>query len=333
MPRRHEAAQVLVVFAITAASLLAVVGLLYSFGLVLAQRRSAQTAADSASLSGTWQVLRELASDNRSDAAVLSSIVQFATANGVASDGTPADATNLSAVYVDASGATLSGASVGGGGTFPVAARGVRVTVKSQVQTILPGFLQVWQVLVQNTGAATARPTTAPVSAGPVVPIGVSASDALTAYSQHTLYDLFARGLTLNFAANGAPTFGATATNEQYWSDGQHSGAWQLSQPTTVSLADAAYHDSIAAGLNDNVRRQALLDASGAAYALVSVPIYDTATSSSAHVIGFAQLKVRHADISVTSALGLFVPYPAAAWGTPVAPSPDTGAALIGLVP
>src|SRR3712207_8151473 len=51
-----------VVFAITAASLLAVVGLLYSFGLVLSQRRALQTAADAASLSRSEEHTSELQS-------------------------------------------------------------------------------------------------------------------------------------------------------------------------------------------------------------------------------------------------------------------------------
>jgi hypothetical protein len=51
------------------------------------------------------------------------------------------------------------------------------------------------------------------------------------------------------------------------------------------------------------------------------------------HVVSFAQFKLRNADISSTSARGTFVPYAAAAWGTPVAPSIDLGAALVALVP
>jgi hypothetical protein len=327
------------VFAITAASMLAVVGLLYSFGLVLAQRRALQTAADAASLSGSWQVLRELASDDRSDRNVLDAVVQYARLNGVPSDGTVADATYLTASYVDATGVALSPASpVGGGGRFPSAARGVRVTVKNQVQTVLPGFLKVWQILVQDSAASAARPTTTPSSASYVIPIGVRLSDARSAYVAQTPYDLFAHPLsggvapTLDFSSSGAPKFGTTATTIQYWSDGQHSGSWQLSQPANVPLADAAYYDAVATGLRDNVRRQGLTDANGAAYALVSVPVYDTATSSAVHVVGFAQLKIRAADISAASARGLFVPYPAAAWGTPVVPATDLGAALVGIV-
>ena len=44
---------------------------------------------------------------------------------------------------------------------------------------------------------------------------------------------------TLDLTASGAPSFGGIATNVQYWSDGQHSGTWQLSQPSTATLAPA----------------------------------------------------------------------------------------------
>jgi hypothetical protein len=317
---------VLVVFAITAASMLAVVGLLYSFGLVLTQRRALQSAADAASLSGSWQVLRELASDNRSDAAVLASVVQFATSNG---------STSNSAVYLDASGAQLT--NVGSGGAFPLSARGVRVTVQNQVSTILPGFLKVAQVLANDSASAIARPTASPPTASLVIPIAISVSDAQSAYAGHTLYDLFAHPVggqapTLNLASSGAPTFGTLATNIQYWSDGQHSGAWQLSQPGNATLAGSTYYDSIASGLQDNVRRQGLSDSSLATYGVVTLPVYDTSTSTTVHIAGFVQVKLLNSNITPTSARGTLVPYPAAAWGTPVVPTPDLGAALVGLV-
>jgi hypothetical protein len=166
------------------------------------------------------------------------------------------------------------------------------------------------------------------------LPIAILSGDAQTAYAGHSSFDLFAgtRGLTLNLASSGAPSFGSMATNVQYWSDGQHSGTWQLSQPASVSRADAAYYDSIASGLRDNVRRQALVDSSGAAYALVTLPIYDTSTPTTVHVVGFAQFKVRSADISSSSVRGTFVPYPVAAWGTPVVPSVDLGSTLVAIV-
>ena len=317
----------MVLFALIASAMLGVVGLLYSFGLILSERRALQTAADAASLGGTWVVLNELASDDRSDATVRSTVAQFATSNG-------ADPSTLTAVYVDGGGSPIG--RVGATDPFPATARGVRVDVSGQVPTVLPGFLRILQVLVQDTATAAARPTTSPARAGPVIPVAIPQ----TAYAAHATFDLFAhppggaRWATLDFASNGlgAPDFGSPATNEQFWSDGQHLGNWQLSLGASINLADAPYYDSVAAGLRDNVRRQALVDAAGRGYAIVMAPVYDTASPASAHVVGFVQLKIVGASITASSAPGLFVPYAAAAYGTPSAPSPDVGASVVGLI-
>lgn len=329
----------LVLFAIGATCMLAVIGLLFSFGVILNQRRTLQTAADAASLSGTWQLLRELASDDRSDGSVLEAIVAYAQANGVPADGTASDATYLTAVYVDGTGAALSpSARVGSGGQFSAAARGVQVSVTSHVPTILPSFVDAWQVLVRNAAAAALRPTTSMPTASAVAPIGLPVGDARTAYAAHAVYDLVAHPLasgtipSLDLSASGAPTFGSMSTNMQAWSDGQRTASWQLGQPSTVTVADAAYIDAIATGLHDNVRRQRLTDASGAAYALISVPVFDSATALSVHVVGFAMLKIRDADITSTSIRGLVVPYPVAAWTRTITPAVDIGPAVVSLV-
>jgi Flp pilus assembly protein TadG len=331
---------VLVVFAIVATAMLATIGLLYSFGLVLSQRRALQTAVDAASLAGGWQVLSELQSDNRSNQAVLDRIVSYAVANGVPSDGTEADGTYIAASYTDASGAAIAGATVGTSGSFPTNARGVQVTISAQVPTVLPGFVRVNQLLVQTSATASVRPT-GPPNALAVIPIAVLQSDAQAALAGHATYDLFAaahslsggQAPSLNLGAAGAPSTGTLATDMQFWSDGQHEGNWQLAVGTNVSLTDAGYFPNIATGLHDNVRRQALpADASGARYALVSVPVYDTATSSSVHVVGFAELKLRDGDISASSARGVFVPYATGAGpSTGASPSTDLGAALVQL--
>jgi hypothetical protein len=308
--------------------MLAVIGLLYSFGQILGQRRTLQTAADAASLGGAWQVLRELASDNRADSQVLSTVQTFATNNG---------SNSTSAVYLDATGAQLAGVGSFGAGPFPVNARGVRVTVQNQVPTVLPGFVNISQLAVIAAASATARPTASPATASLVLPIAISVTDAASAYAGHTQYDLFTHPLgdgqapTLNLATNGAPSFGTLATNIRYWSDGQHSGAWQMGQ-VTATLAGAPYYDSIAGGLQDNVRRQALSDSSLLSYAVVMVPVYDTPTPTTVRILGFVQMKLRSADISATNARGWVVAYPTAASGTPVVPTTDLGAALVGLI-
>jgi Flp pilus assembly protein TadG len=313
----QERGQILVMFAITATAMLALIGLLYSFGMVLAQRRAEQSAADAASLAGTWQVLAELTNDTRSDANVWNKVLTYAENNGAQPSG-------VSAVYVDTSGNQVS--SVGGGGQFGVTVRGVQVTVSGNVQTILPGFVRLSQLLVQDNATALARATASPVSAQ-IIPIAVSASS----YSPHASYDLFGNPpsgsawATLDLSSAGAPTFTSPSINEQYWSDGQHLGSWQLTQPRSANLANAAYYDSVAAGLQDNVRRQ------GNGYALVFVPVYDTNTSTTVHVVGFSLMKLTGSSITATSAPGVFVPYAAAAYGAPQVPSPDVGASLVGL--
>ncbi|HLZ26139.1 MAG TPA: pilus assembly protein TadG-related protein [Chloroflexota bacterium] len=314
----------LVVFAITAASMLAVVGLLYTFGVVLAQRRSLQTAADAASLSGTWQIMQEWASDNRSDGAVLLAITRFATTNGLPSDGTTADATYLSAWYLDASGGLLPTPNgVGSVGTFiPAGARGVKVDVTNRVS----------QVTVKASASATARATQPPLTVSQVLPLAVNR----LAYVQQVTYDLFADHPqpggwpTLNLSG-AAPS----AANEQSWSDGQNPVA--MTQPVDVTLADSAYFDSVVAGLRDNVRRQQLFDAANQPYALVTLPMYEPSmtTGTSVHIVGFAQMKIRAADIiggASPSATGTFIPYALVAYGTLSIPTFDLGAALVGIV-
>ena len=75
-----------------------------------------------------------------------------------------------------------------------------------------------------------------------------------------------------------------------------------------------AYRDAFTAGLRDNIQQQ--VAASGKIYGLVVVPLWDTATTTTVHVAGVGVMRIRLADVTSTSAKGLFVLYPAAAWGT-----------------
>jgi Flp pilus assembly protein TadG len=334
----------LVMFAIAAASLLGVIGLLYSFGLVLDQRRSLQGAADAASLAGAWRVLDELQSDNRSDTAVWSSVVSYATRNGVVSN-----TSHLSATYVDASGADLSTpAAVGSGGRFDPAVRGVRVSVQNAVGTILPGFVRVSQIAVSNSSTAIARSTDSPTSTRIAVPIAANLAAAQAAYASHTPFNLFqqstpplGRAPTLdltsssNNPATGASSYSsALSANVQYWSDGQHANG-TLRVGGAVALASAAYYESIAAGLRDNIRRQGLpVDVDGQSYALIMVPVWDTAdsTAGTVHIAGFMQMKIRatSSELGTTAARGTFVPLAVSAVpSTAAVPSVDLGAALV----
>lgn len=292
----------LVLFAITATAMLGVIGLLYSFGLVLAQRRTVQAAVDAASLGGTWQVLSQLQSGLLDDTSVSARVAQLITSNGV-------NASTISAAYVNAAGLDLVPAASVGGHILPPEARGVRVTASSTVATILPNFVQIPQVLVRDTATATLRPTASLASMPQVVPLAVSASDVLTG-ATYKLFKNLTNGQppTLNFGPAGAPSTGVLATDLQYWSDGQHTASWSLVAPS-VPWVGSAHADAITAGLLDNVRRQKLVDASGRFCAVISVPVYNSLTSTSVNVAGFAQLRV--CDDFASTGNAVFVPYSA----------------------
>jgi hypothetical protein len=362
----------MVVFALTLSALLAVIGLLYTFGVVLNQRRALQTAADAASLKGSWLVLQQLASNQLGDAAVLPAIRSFATANGFPTDGA------LAATYVDAYGKQLCPPVTVGVASIPLAARGVQVSLSSDVPTILAPFLSGWQgkATVDNrtlTTAARATATARPVSLSSsplVLPLAVSATDVKLAYNTgvSTPYDLFAwsltrtldltttqSGVTGSLMPNHALGWGDLATSERNWSDGQHMGTWAMAQPGTVDVAptnpdllthvgDATYHWEIARGLADSIARQT---AAGAAYGLAMVPVYDdTAGTSPVHIIGFAQfmvLSIQNTGTTPASVMGRYVPYTVATYGAvlpfattvcgvPTAPVADFGAAQVSLV-
>jgi Putative Flp pilus-assembly TadE/G-like len=327
--RQRQRGQVLIMFALSSVALLATIGLLYTFGLVLAERRTLQTAADAASLAGSWQVVSELQSDTLSQASVYGIVQSYLSSNG---------ATAFDVFYVDASGAQLS--AVQASGTFDFHARGVRVTARAQVPKVLPGFVGGGIVQVEATGSATARPNLPPTSETLVVPLAVFVDDARAAYTAHVQYDLFhptttpiGQPLTIDYLdpstlpATGATDYGADDINLQFWSDGQHSNG-TLQSSSVVALIGNPHQASVAAGLLDNIRRQ------GLGYALISVPIWSSSPSDDTlQLSGFARMKIKASDISASTARGVFVPYTTAAYGPVSAPSPDLGAAVIGMVP
>ena len=114
---QQDRGQILVMFAITATAMLAMIGLMYSFGAILSQRRALQSAADAASLGGTWQVLSELSSDNCSDANVMATVLRYATSNGAAAGGV----------------APAAGAAGAGGGSSGVLPKAPHMRLKAPV--------------------------------------------------------------------------------------------------------------------------------------------------------------------------------------------------------
>jgi Putative Flp pilus-assembly TadE/G-like len=362
----------MVMFALTLSALLAVTGLLFTFGLVLEQRRSLQNAADAASLRGSWQVLQQLAADDRSDTHVLNAITPFAAYNGLPADGT------FSAYYVDAYGKQLCpvvkvGVGRASDGTVPLNARGVQVLLQNNVSTFLDRFLSGWQgkATVDNrtlTTAANAIATARPVATASmtlVVPLAINETALKAALNDssatlHPVYDLFASSVTLDLStaaavASGfvpANRWGDLAPSEQAWSDGAHLGAWAMGQPGTVSVAvanadlthpaNAAYHWEIATGLAFNDTRQ---KNAGAAHGLVMVPVYRDATSPP-QISGFAQFmiaSITNDNLTAAKVMGRYVPYAvtpygpvlpfaASTCGAPGVAVPDFGAAQVSLV-
>jgi hypothetical protein len=370
----------MLLFAILLPVILGMVGLLYSVGFILIERRALQTAADAASTAATWSLLYELESGDRSDARVYTAVQTYAAQEPGAT---------ASAVYTDAPGTTTLG-SVGSGVPIPSGVRGVQVKMQKNVSIVLDKLIGISGIVTTASSTAALVPTSPSNAAVPVLPVAVNlTTDFLPALQNKTTYDLLAPtvppSLTvpplLDFANSPASSFSngqpkdygywqppapwtsdvtgpsSIFTNLQFWSDGRHSpimlnlgsGGATLALVPPPPLANsafgditnltasaeqlAAYKDAFTAGLRDNIRQQGRQDASGQAYGLVVVPLWDAATTTTVHVVGVGVIRIRLTDVTSTSAKGQFVLYPAAAWGTrPTAPITDVGARLVRLI-
>jgi hypothetical protein len=207
--------------------------------------------------------------------------------------------------------------------------------------------------LAMNTGAIydLLAPTTLPPGAlTPLLDFGQSPAAAFAPGGRPPDY-----GYSQHPPLSDDPTGPSSIfTNLQLWSDARHAPALlSLGPSATLSLAPPpplansvfmdpeftaqqldAYKDAFAAGLRDTIRQQGRTDASGSAYGLVLVPLWDSAGSGTVHVAGAGLIRLRLQDVSSSSAKGRFLLYPAAAWGVPpaTAPTPDVGARLVRLI-
>jgi Putative Flp pilus-assembly TadE/G-like len=361
----------MLLFAILLPVILGMVGLLYSVGFILIERRAVQTAADAASTAATWRLLYELEGPDRSDSNVLQQVQQYAAQEAGSA---------FLAAYTDASGSTTLGAV--GSGVIPTGARGVQVKVQKNVPIVLDKLIGITGIVTAASSTAALVPTSPPNPAMPVLPVAVNQPEFVSALASKTTYDLLAPttppqgGRTLlDFANSPASSFAGSRpndygywaavsdsdalgpssifTNLQFWSDGRHpaavlnlgSGGVTLALVPPAPLANSAftdasvmpeqttaYRDAFTAGLRDNIQQQVI--ASGKTFGMVVVPLWDTSTTSTVHVVGVGLMRVRLVDVTSTSAKGQFVLYPAAAWGTrPVTPPTiDVGARLVRLI-
>jgi Putative Flp pilus-assembly TadE/G-like len=253
----------MLLFAVWLPAILVLVGLVYSIGLILVERRAVQTAADAASTAATWTLVYELESGDRRDSKVLQQVQTYAA---------QATGGSASAVYTDAQGNLFSpSVSVGSGSTFPSAARGIRVSVQKRVPTVLDSLIRTGGVLTAATGTAALVPTAPPNPAAPLLPVAVNLNDFQLAMSTGGTYNLlapttlppgastplldFAHSPAAAFAPGGQPqdsgysrtppvSDDATGpssifTNLQYWSDGWHSPAAAVVVGASVGLVSA----------------------------------------------------------------------------------------------
>jgi hypothetical protein len=194
---------------------------------------------------------------------------------------------------------------------------------------MLPSFVGQSSIPVQ--AVARAGLSSVPFASTLVnpVPLGVP----LAAFQAGNAFDLYDQSIALaSYGVSGyrpflhlahasnsgtsyqaATDFGSLATDEQFWSDGLHNSG-QLGTGNTVALANGSFESQVRAGLLDNVRRQALTDASGNTYALVDVPLWSQYQTGGAvdtvTIAGFARFKILQSDITTTTLRGYFVPYP-----------------------
>lgn len=300
-------------------------------GLLLAERRHLQNAADAAALVGAERIADEQASRSFRDSRVLSAITTLALQNNVDVGGSR----QLAATYLDQSGASLG--TVGGGGSFPDTAVAVEVRLSGPVRTLLPSFAGQSSAQVQAIARAGLSSVPYASTLANPVPLGVP----LAAFQAGAAFDLYDQSvalasygvsgyrpfLHLAYAGNAgsgyqpATDFGSLSMDVQFWSDGLHPGG-QLGAGSSIALANGSFENQVRAGLLDNVRRQGLTDASGNAYALLDLPLWSQyqaggTGAGTVTIAGFARFKILQAEITTTTLRGYFVPY--------LVPNPPSG--------
>jgi hypothetical protein len=330
---RRKSGQAMVLAAAAIALLATMLALVINAGLFFAERRHLQNAADAAALAGAQRIAEEQTSRSFRDASVLSSIMALAGENAVDVGGNR----QLQATYLDQNGSTLG--SVGDPSQFTESAMGVEVQISGEFATIVPGFIGTGSLQV----AAKARAGLVSLPFPSVLANPVALAVPLAAFQSGAGVDLYDQSVALaSYGVGGyrpflnlahmdntgssyqaATDFGDLATDLQFWSDGLHNSG-QLGIGNTIALASGDFPDQTRAGLLDAVRRQGLIDASGAPYALLDLPLWDTyqpggvGGTNFVIIAGFARFKILQDEITTTTLRGYFVPY--------TVPSPSAGA-------
>jgi hypothetical protein len=313
-------AQVMVIAAAAITILLGFTVLVINAGMFLTERRHLQNAADAAALAGAERVAEEQTSRSFRDARVLSAITTLARENAVDVGGNR----QIDGTYLDQNGNALARV---GDGVLPEASVAVEVRLSGPFVTMLPAFVGSTSLRVAATARAGLASVPFPSTLVDSVPLGVP----LAAFQAGAAYDLYDQSVALaSYGVSGyrpflhlahasnagtdyqpGTDFGSLSIDLQFWSDGLHDSG-QLGAANTIALANGSFADDVRAGLIDNVRRQGLVDANGASYALLDLPLWDqyqVGGTDTVRLAGFARFKIVEAEITPTSLRGYFVPY------------------------
>ena len=230
-------------------------------------------------MQGGWL---EHASRSFRDARVLSAVTTLAIQNDVDVGGNR----QLAGTYVDQNGVSLGTI---GGGNLPEATAATEVRLSGQLATLLPAFTGLSSAGVQANTRAGLASVPFPATGETGTPRGAAGP-----FQAGAAFDLYDQSVALNsYGVSGyrpflhlahpsnagsnylaAADFGDLTTNLQFWSDGLHNSG-QLGLGNAIAVASGSYGARIRADLLDNARRQGLVDASGAAYALLDLPLWD----------------------------------------------------------
>jgi hypothetical protein len=310
--------------AITIAVIMGLAAFVVDYGVLWFARAQAQNAADAAALAGASTLAEEHASRSFRDDQVFSAITMLAQQNDVDVGRTR----QLRGAYLDQSGSVLG--AIGETPQFGDASVAVEVQLSGEISTVLSGLIGPASIPV--AASARAGLASAPFPSKVVNPVALAVP--LAAFQAGAGFDLYDQSvafmsygiapyrpfLNLVSPANSGPgyqpaaDFGDVATNLQFWSDGLHPSG-QLGIGATVTVASDEYQEPIRAGLLDNVRRQGLVDASGAPYALVDVPLWNQylpggeGGTDTITIAGFARFKIAQDEITSTTLRGSFVPF------------------------
>jgi Flp pilus assembly protein TadG len=327
--------QTMIIFAICLVVLLSLVALGLDGANTFFQRRTAQKAADSASM-GATQLLATRGGNGSAtlENQVLQTVNRLAGANGADLKGhsisTAID--GIDAYFLNSSSAVV-GTKVGTNGGVPATAVGVRAVVRRQSQAMFAQVIGINQVqATAKSDAMVYQASSADYSpGGGLMPIGVPETVCNTSapYDLWTPQNGYTGGSQYKGLLDYNDVTGSGYINDpsddsmnkpgcaNYWSSYGYKG--RIARGNDVGLTNGDLGHNVSSGLDYYIDHYAQYDNPSAPsqatkYAIIYVPIYQYPMSPSQpggtiHVIGFAAFKLYQNDVSSSSANGTWVSY------------------------